>query len=214
MKISIVEDEIAVAEHLRLIVSKMGFEIGIVAHSAATFLASEAYKDSNVVLVDINMEKKQSGFEVAKVLQQNQIPFIFISAQADETTLEEAALLNPVGYIVKPFIPNQIKVTLKTFSKGVYGNKCTINIGKRSYQIDPSEVLYIRSENVYCEIIGKTFKEVLRIKLQDLIDALDYTPIRRVHRSYAVNAVHIDSEEGKIIWIGKTQIPKSSTYTK
>lgn len=50
-----------------------------------------------------------SGLELAKILKQKfGMPFIFLSASDDPTTVGEAARIGALGYLVKPVTPRQV----------------------------------------------------------------------------------------------------------
>ena len=72
----------------------------------AILLAREHKPD--LALLDIRMEGK-SGFDVAAYLREYcQMPFMFLSAFADEATLAQVKALGAVAYLVKPLDIRQI----------------------------------------------------------------------------------------------------------
>ncbi len=72
----------------------------------AILLAREHRPD--LALLDIRMQDK-SGFDVAAYLRQScQIPFMFLSAFADEQTAAHVKALGAVAYLVKPLDIGQI----------------------------------------------------------------------------------------------------------
>ena len=72
----------------------------------AILLAREHRPD--LALLDIRMEGK-SGFDVAAYLRQSlQLPFMFLSAFADDDTVAQVKALGAVAYLVKPLDIGQI----------------------------------------------------------------------------------------------------------
>ena len=72
----------------------------------AILLAREHRPD--LALLDIRMEGK-SGFDVAAYLREHcRIPFMFLSAFADEATIRQVKALGAVAYLVKPLDIGQI----------------------------------------------------------------------------------------------------------
>src|SRR5690606_28866456 len=62
----------------------------------------------DLALLDIRMEGK-TGFDVAAYLREYcQIPFMFLSAFADEATIKQVKALGAVTYLVKPLDIQQI----------------------------------------------------------------------------------------------------------
>jgi response regulator NasT len=65
------------------------------------------------VILDYRMPGK-SGLDVASTLQRQQIPFIMLSAFADETVVQRAARFGALGYLVKPVTPKQVELAIDT----------------------------------------------------------------------------------------------------
>ncbi|MGB5725926.1 MAG: response regulator [Thiogranum sp.] len=65
------------------------------------------------VVLDYRMPGK-SGLDVASALHQQKIPFIMLSAFADETTMQRAARFGALGYLVKPVTPKQVELAIDT----------------------------------------------------------------------------------------------------
>jgi response regulator NasT len=65
------------------------------------------------VILDYRMPGK-SGLDVARALHQQQIPFIMLSAFADETVVKRAAKFGALGYLIKPVTPKQVQLAIDT----------------------------------------------------------------------------------------------------
>lgn len=104
MKILIVEDEPLIAEDIAEILQKNEFVVTNIAYSKEFALSELSTNLPDMALLDINLNNKMDGIEIAQNIQANyQIPFIFITSYSDKNTLEKAKLTEPSGYIVKPF---------------------------------------------------------------------------------------------------------------
>jgi DNA-binding LytR/AlgR family response regulator len=59
--------------------------------------------------------------------------------------------------------------------------------------IDPSEIIYIESNNSYCNIycINKVQYKMVRLTVQEITSRLSATLFHRVHRCYVVSRLHI-----------------------
>lgn len=140
-KILIVEDEFIVGNDLRIMLSKKGYEICGIAPSVeqARILIEE--KKPDWVLLDITLKTPLSGIELAKELLQRRIPFLYISANTNQQTLEAARATQPYGFLVKPFRERDLFVMLDIaryrhgVETGMIRNE-TIEKGERSL-IDP-----------------------------------------------------------------------------
>ncbi len=113
-KILIVEDEIIIAESIKSALRKFGYDVsGIVSFGEdAVEIAREFHPD--LVLMDIQLEGKMNGIEAADIIHSKyDYPIIFLTAQSDEKTIKDASITNPLGYILKPFKENELKVTIE-----------------------------------------------------------------------------------------------------
>jgi DNA-binding NtrC family response regulator len=111
-KILIVEDEFIVANTLRLAVERAGYSVtGIVAsdEEADEYLQNQK---PDLVLLDIRLEGKSSGIDLARKLKDKNIPFIYLSANSSQKILEEAKATEPYGFLVKPFREKDLLITL------------------------------------------------------------------------------------------------------
>ncbi len=103
VKILIVEDEPIVAKDIRNRLQKMGYTVFAVASSGKE--AVEKVKNNpDLVLMDIVLRGDMDGIEAADVIRaQADIPIVYVTAHADEKTLQRAKVTEPYGYILKPF---------------------------------------------------------------------------------------------------------------
>lgn len=111
-KILIVEDEFVVANDLKQILSKNGFSVVGVASSAVQARAMIFNKKPDWVLLDIMLKGSETGIDLAKELAVTKTPFLFISANTDQQTLEEVKKTQPYGFMVKPFRQKDLLVML------------------------------------------------------------------------------------------------------
>lgn len=103
-KVLIVEDAVIIAEDLAASVEELGYEVVGIADNAPEAFALIEAKQPHIALLDINLGTEVDGLDIAKVLNEKyQLPFIFITAFSSKQTQEKIALLNPKGYLVKPF---------------------------------------------------------------------------------------------------------------
>lgn len=112
-KILIVEDEFIVANNLRLILSEAGYTISGIAVSAREAQEYIQQNKPDLVLLDIRLKGKLSGIDIARKLRADNIPFIYLSANANEAILEEAKTTEPYGFLVKPFRKKDLLVALE-----------------------------------------------------------------------------------------------------
>ncbi|MBE8724389.1 sigma 54-interacting response regulator [Flavobacterium hungaricum] len=113
MKILIVEDQFIEANDLRFILQKADYQVMGVAKSVSQALEAIAIEKPDLVFLDIRLKGKETGIDLAKELNKNHIGFIYLSANSNKSILEEAKKTHPYGFIVKPFRPKDVLITLE-----------------------------------------------------------------------------------------------------
>lgn len=111
-RILIVEDEFIVAHDLQMILSHAGYKIAGIADSVKSALVILEKKEVDLVLLDIFLKGKQTGIDLAKILMEQQLPFIYISANSNEKVLEAAKSTLPYGFIVKPYREKDVLLSI------------------------------------------------------------------------------------------------------
>ncbi|GAK49903.1 two-component hybrid sensor and regulator [Candidatus Moduliflexus flocculans] len=102
--ILIVEDEVIVAENIRTKLERLGYAIADVVSTGEQAIQKALKYQVDVVLMDIELEGKIDGIDAAKHLHLlYDVPVIYLTAYADEKTLQRAKLAEPFGYLIKPF---------------------------------------------------------------------------------------------------------------
>lgn len=106
-KILVVDDDRLVLATLTHGLAQAGYEIIDADNGDDAILLAREHRPQ-LALLDIRMEGK-SGFDVAAYLREYcQVPFMFLSAFADEQTVAQVKALGAVAYLVKPLDIHQI----------------------------------------------------------------------------------------------------------
>jgi len=111
-KILIVEDEFIVANNLKIILKKGGYNVVGLASSVVQAREMIIAKKPDWVLLDIILKGDETGIDLAWELIKSKIPFLFISANTNQSTLEAVKKTQPYGFLVKPFRHNDLLVML------------------------------------------------------------------------------------------------------
>ncbi len=101
-KVLIAEDEGLIAMDIAAHLEALGHTVVGTVSTAAE--AIEQAPNAEVVLMDIRLDGPvEHGIEAAsKIRERYRLPVVFLTAQADPSTLERAKLAAPFGYILKP----------------------------------------------------------------------------------------------------------------
>ena len=106
-KILVVDDDRLVLATVTHGLSQAGFEVIDTDNGDDAILLAREHRPA-LALLDIRMEGK-SGFDVAETLRDAYgIPFMFLSAFADEATRKQVQALGALDYLIKPLDVGQI----------------------------------------------------------------------------------------------------------
>ena len=112
-KVLIVEDQFVEANDLQLMLKKAGYQICGIVRSVDTAEEALRRETPGIVLLDIFLKGKRTGIDLARKLKEDNIPFIYLSANSNEEVLNAAKTTEPYGFIVKPFRERDLLVTLE-----------------------------------------------------------------------------------------------------
>jgi PAS domain S-box-containing protein len=111
----VVEDEVVVQLHLTRIVEELGYELVGAAADREDALEQGRESCPELVLMDIHLADGTDGIDTARQLvEELECAVIFISAYADESTVERAQKVGAAGYLVKPFTATQVRAAIAT----------------------------------------------------------------------------------------------------
>ena len=106
-KVLVVDDDRLVLATVTHGLSQAGYEVIDADNGDDAILLARQHKP-DLALLDIRMEGK-TGFDVAAYLREYcQIPFMFLSAFADEATIKQVKELGALTYLIKPLDIQQI----------------------------------------------------------------------------------------------------------
>jgi PAS domain S-box-containing protein len=103
-RILVVEDEKIVALDLQKRLTRLGYAVPapVATGEEALDLVTKAPPD--LVLMDIRLNGQVDGVDAARQIKERfEVPVIYLTAYADETTVQRAKLTEPFGYLLKPF---------------------------------------------------------------------------------------------------------------
>lgn len=114
IKILVVEDEIIVAQDIAGRLKKLGYSVTATVASGEEALEKVAENQPDLVLMDIVLKGEMDGVTAAeKIRTKVDVPTVFLTAYADEQTLQRAKITDPFGYIIKPFQQNDLRVAIE-----------------------------------------------------------------------------------------------------
>lgn len=112
-RLLIVEDEALVALDIAARLESLGHVVIGQTDRGDTAIELSKREKPDLVLMDVVINGPMDGLTAAKVLSDEGIPVVFLTAHADEATLQRAKITNPYGYILKPFELDDLRSTLE-----------------------------------------------------------------------------------------------------
>ncbi|NDJ33055.1 MAG: response regulator [Chloroflexi bacterium] len=112
--ILVVEDEALVALDITSILTSKTYTVPATADTSARAVELAEKFQPDLVLMDIRLQDGPSGIEAANLIRTHfGIPVIFLTAHADEATIQKAKRALPYGYILKPFNENELVAAIE-----------------------------------------------------------------------------------------------------
>lgn len=113
-RIMIVEDESIVVIDLKATLRDLGYEIAAVASTGEKAILKAGETRPDLVLMDIRLKGEMDGIQAAEQIKDRfDTPVIYLTAYADEATLQRAKVTTPYGYLLKPFEDRELHSTIE-----------------------------------------------------------------------------------------------------
>ncbi|HHW91862.1 MAG TPA: response regulator, partial [Firmicutes bacterium] len=113
VKILIVEDEGVEALDIQHRLISLGYPTPDIAFSGEEAVQKAGEISPDLVLMDIMLPGEIDGITAAELIKAClDIPVIYLTAYADDNTLQRAKITEPNGYIIKPFRERELHITI------------------------------------------------------------------------------------------------------
>lgn len=230
LKIGIVEDDMIIADALSEMLLTIGYEVTEPAGRYSEAIEMIENNNPDLLLLDINLIGKMDGIDVALTVRKNfNLPFIFLTANMDASTIERAKEVRPSAYLAKPITKEQLYSAIeiafsnfnpashtenyKSISTQSINDSVFVKDGYAFRKILFDEILFLESDANYVSIHLADGKKIMtRNKMENFILQLDKNIFIRIHRSFAVNRKRIEGVFPTELSIGATKIPIGRTY--
>jgi two-component system, LytTR family, response regulator LytT len=229
----VVEDESIVAKDIQNSLKKLGYTVPSVENTGEDAIDAAGLHRPDLILMDIMLKGDISGIDAAEQIKNRyQIPVIFLTAYADESTLSKAKVTEPYGYIIKPFkeidLHTSIEMALYKHGKEQEVKKerdlyssivldkssedCIfVKSNSRLVKVKTKEIYFVEALKDYVIIHSKDAKYTVHSTMKDMLAKLSTSEFLRVHRSFIVRVDKIVAieqnnlvmeDEKKIIPVG------------
>ncbi len=237
-KILIVEDENIVAKDIQNSLKKLGYLVPAIVSTGEKAIEEAQESRPDLILMDIMLKGDMTGIESANIIKERfDIPVIFLTAYADENTINKAKISEPYGYIIKPFKDNDLQTTIEM---ALYKHDRDINIKKerdlyhsiienkesddsifvradyRLNKVNFKDIYFIEALKDYVVINTSDNIYTTHTTMKEMVRILPPKDFVRVHRSYIVRLDKIFSiKYPDLVIEGKMKvIPIGGLYRK
>lgn len=235
IKAIIIEDETRAQIYLKGVIEMVAPQIKLVAvcdDLPSGVIAIRKHKP-DLVFLDIEMPK-YNGLEIVNFFDDNDLNFAIIFTTAYNQYAIQAFKTSAIDYLLKPIDPDELKETVKRFSKNAYTFskindakqrlkkevKIAIPDGNSLIMIAPSEIVFLKAENSYTQIVLSSGKSLITSRLLKNFEhsLKENTSFFRCHKSYIINTTFMDkyskSDGGTVFLQNKIEIPVSVDKTE
>jgi PAS domain S-box-containing protein len=180
-RVLVVEDEAIVARDICVRLENMGYEVVETTDTGEKAVSLSRQHGPDLVLMDIVIKGKNDGIDAGTIIKEELgIPIIFLTAYADEITLERAKITEPFGYIIKPFNDRDLDVTVKMALSKSRLEKKLIEREERYRDLfeNTNDIIMILDEKGNFRYVNKRWhqslgydeKEMLGLNIFDILD--------------------------------------------
>ncbi|EDX86399.1 response regulator receiver domain protein [Synechococcus sp. PCC 7335] len=113
-RIMVVEDESVIALDIISSLTRLGYDVAGKAASGDSALRKIQNSRPDLILMDIHIKGEMTGIDISeKVKSEFQIPIVYLTANADDSTFKQANQTEPYGYLLKPFEERELSIAIE-----------------------------------------------------------------------------------------------------
>lgn len=224
IKVLVVEDKGLIAQDIAMRLEKHNMEVVAICDSGEAAVDAARNRRPDLVLMDIQLSGVMDGIAAAQaILQQYDLPVIYLSDFTDTKTLERAKGTFPANYLAKPFQESDlIRAIDLAFSNANARRREERNVIRDSIflRVDSqvfvklffTEILALEADRSYCTVITDQRRYTLSNNMSHIHDQLDHGDFIRAHRSYIVNVSRITAIDGNMLKLGTLEVQMGKEY--
>ena len=147
----------------------------------------------HIVFLDVQLGD-ENGFDLIKEIRQftSEMPFIIMTTDFDKYA-KKAVNHDVLYFLDKPIDPDELVIALHKFEKRFLElqNHITIKNSEGHFFTQLDDIQFVQSDNNCCKIFRENQAPMFVTKTLKEIETILPPPFIRIHKSYIVNAKHI-----------------------
>ncbi|MCF6168039.1 response regulator [Lutibacter sp.] len=220
-KILIVEDEPIIASDIEMSLEEIGYDVIGIEEDAESALQSIKNNKPDLVLLDINLDGDMDGIILAEEINLHfHIPFVFLTSNTDNLTINRVKRTKPAGFIVKPFtdkdLQSNIEIALFQEIKPVVNTNNNEYIFVKDFseyiKIALNDLMFVKAEDNYSRLFTDGNSFILSQTLKKVETKLPDSKFIRIHRSFIINLKFVDKYKEGSIFIKEHKLPIGRSY--
>lgn len=218
VKILIVEDEVIVARDIEDMVKAQGYDALAIAYSGEAAIKKAEELKPDLVLMDILLKGEMDGIEAAEqIYNRFHIPIVYLTAYAEDKTIERAKLTEPFGYLLKPFEERELHTAIEI---ALYKHKLETALRESEERfhtffdslplgvtMSDSEGCILAANKAACRLIGYSHEELVGLPFSEVTVPEDQKKCTELYDSmvggerdhYLVDKRYV-RKEGDLVW--------------
>jgi len=177
-------------------------------------IKAKIFLESNtidVIFLDIHLPKL-SGIDFLKTLSNS--PKVILTTAFSEYALESYQF-NVLDYLLKPISFDRFLQAISKLEATNNSNKTIfIKSGYEHIKINITDILYIKADSDYTEIVTHEKTYLSKQSLKHWIQSLQNKDFCQIHKSYIVNTNNIDKVSGNTIFVTNLELPLGRAFKK
>jgi len=128
VQILIVEDDDTNALQITTRLKRLGYEVCKRVTNGIDAIEEVKKGELDIILMDISILGELDGIETAKKIQEfSNIPIIYLTASANQQTIDRAKETMPCGYLVKPVQERDLRIAIEVDEISILKDKVEEN---------------------------------------------------------------------------------------
>lgn len=203
VKILVVEDDAIEAMDIKRTLESFGYSVPYVASEGEEAVEKVFELMPDLVLMDIILKDEHDGIEVAYKIKELDIPLIYLTAHSERSTVKDAKLTEPYGYLIKPYDSLELKFAIEL---ALFKNESEIKLKesekKFRYILENSlEAAYRRNLDAHeYDYLSPVIEQILGYSAENFISMPETKIMELIHPEdrETVNTFYNDAFSGKI----------------